>query len=187
MLRGMGLGGIAVERRIPTAPSGAPESSRPKLGGAPQRVEPLKYDGRSDVDPSSTSSPRSPSKSLLGSLGSGGGCSPTDRLLEKNSRRSKLTFQPTVSVQPIPMRTEYSSRVKSRIWSDRYEIQSNAVRNSMEFAAEGWDWRTVTEDDGMFVCTTSGELVHPVHCQHHYAAQLAVDDPSTVTSADTMF
>jgi len=82
-----------------------------------------------------------------------------------NIERRKICFDDSVSVVPIPMRTEYSDRVRSRLWSNRYEIHENASRNAIEFAAEGWDWRSVTEDEGMFVCTASGELIHPVHCQ----------------------
>lgn len=82
-----------------------------------------------------------------------------------NIERRKICFNDSVSVVPIPMRTEYSDRVRSRLWSNRYEIHENASRNAIEFAAEGWDWRSVTEDEGMFVCTASGELIHPVHCQ----------------------
>lgn len=82
-----------------------------------------------------------------------------------NMERRKICFDNSVSVVPIPMRSEYSERVRSRLWSNRYEIHENASRNAIEFAAEGWDWRSVTEDEGMFVCTASGELIHPVHCQ----------------------
>lgn len=78
----------------------------------------------------------------------------------------KIAFQENVSVVPIPTRYEYSDRIKSKIWSNRAELHANAERNAIEFAAEGWNWRNVTEDEGMYICSQSGELVHPIHLQH---------------------
>jgi hypothetical protein len=93
------------------------------------------------------------------------------RKAKKQSTR--IAFDDEVSVIPIPMRNEYSERVRSRIWSNRFELHENAQRNAVEFAAEGWNWRNVTEDEGMYICSVSGELVHPVHCQH-----LAAEEPT---------
>eukprot|EP00977_Amphora_coffeiformis_P024393 scaffold15695_cov160-Amphora_coffeaeformis.AAC.2 len=81
-------------------------------------------------------------------------------------KSTKIAFQDQVEVLPIPTRYEYSERIKSRIWSNRHELQENAERNALEFASEGWDWKNVKEDDHMFICSQSGELVHPVHLQH---------------------
>jgi hypothetical protein len=86
-------------------------------------------------------------------------------------KSTRIMFQDEVEVMQIPTRFEYSDRIKSRIWSNRHELQENAERNALEFAAEGWDWRTVTEDEGMYICSVSGELVHPIHLQHIVAAE----------------
>jgi hypothetical protein len=112
---------------------------------------------------------------------------------QSKTQKKRITFNDDVCVAQIPMRNEYSDRVRSRLWSNRFEIHENATRNAIEFQAEGWDWRSVVEDEGeflqvvlhfykscvvfyvfltfcswylgMFVCTSSGELIHPVHCQ----------------------
>jgi len=55
----------------------------------------------------------------------------------KNRRNRRLNFNETVEVVPIPMRTEYSNRVRTRLWSSAMEIHENAARNTVEFAAEG--------------------------------------------------
>uniref|UniRef100_A0A7S3Q7U4 Uncharacterized protein n=1 Tax=Chaetoceros debilis TaxID=122233 RepID=A0A7S3Q7U4_9STRA len=96
----------------------------------------------------------------------GGAVSVSASISEKSVKsQTRISFNDSVSVAHIPMRSEYSDRVRSRLWSNRYEIHENATRNAIEFQAENWDWRSVTEDEGMFVCTSSGELIHPVHCQ----------------------
>jgi len=51
--------------------------------------------------------------------------------------KKRISFDTTVKVLPIPMRDEYSNRVRSRLWSNAVEIHQNATRNSIEFAAEG--------------------------------------------------
>lgn len=76
-----------------------------------------------------------------------------------------VTFNETVSVVPIPMRSDYSHRVRERLWNDVDNILINAQRNAMEFAAEGWDWRTVVEDEYMYRDASTGELIHPVHME----------------------
>ena len=76
-------------------------------------------------------------------------------------KTTRIAFVDEVEVMPIPTRHEYSDRIKSRIWSNRYELQENAERNAVEFAAEGWKWDQVVEDEGMYICSASGELVHP--------------------------
>eukprot|EP00816_Leptocylindrus_hargravesii_P008187 CAMPEP_0196805018 /NCGR_PEP_ID=MMETSP1362-20130617/4748_1 /TAXON_ID=163516 /ORGANISM="Leptocylindrus danicus, Strain CCMP1856" /LENGTH=182 /DNA_ID=CAMNT_0042177673 /DNA_START=90 /DNA_END=638 /DNA_ORIENTATION=+ len=89
-----------------------------------------------------------------------------DRIKASNHDRPvSIGFNEEVTVLPIPMRDEYSERIRGRLWSNAEEIHENAARNSVEFASEGWDWRNVCEDDDMYVCSVSNELIHPVHYQ----------------------
>jgi len=148
IIRAMGLGGV-----IPPKPQTHDSTStvdnenvRAKIDFSKITQEPLKYRNKE-------------------AKGSNPSANLNLAFAEKKERKPKLTFNDDVSVAHIPMRTEYSDRVRSRLWSNRYEIHENATRNAIEFQAEGWDWRSVTEDEGMFVCTSSGELIHPVHCQ----------------------
>jgi hypothetical protein len=136
ILRGMGVGYTL----HPTPPDGS--AVRPPLDGVRPFREPLKKG--------------EPLVSIVAHRGD-----KTER-----SKKNRIAFQDAVEVIPIPTRYEYSDRIKSRIWSNRHELQENAERNALEFAAEGWNWRNVTEDEGMYICSVSGELVHPIHLQH---------------------
>ena len=76
-------------------------------------------------------------------------------------RRRRLLFSNNVNVVPIPMRSEYSNRIKERMYSGRVELSENAQRNVVEFEAEGWDATTVLDDENQFYkCPLTGELIH---------------------------
>jgi hypothetical protein len=145
IIRAMGLGGVIPPKPLSQTSStqnADNENIRPKINFSQLTHEPLKFK-EDTVGPSNA-----------------------DKVNEGGKKpRRKICFNDSVSVAHIPMRSEYSDRVRSRMWSNRYEIHDAATRNAIEFQAEGWDWRSVVEDEGMFVCTSSGELIHPVHCQ----------------------
>ena len=146
------------------------EQEKHQQGERRRRSDPPPTDLRKMLDQLSLSSTCSTSASSLPSA-----CedkAPPRSTSAKNNHKKKrsIRFAPSVSVVQIPMRSEYSSRIATRLWSSRTEIRDNANRNVVEFSAENWDWRNVVEDDGMFVCTVSGELVHPVHCQNFVPA-----------------
>jgi len=89
---------------------------------------------------SHATSENSLSSSPSSSVGSGSTC----------KKEPRISFNLDVIVVPIPMRDEYSNRVKDRLWTKPEDLYENAKRNALEFAAEGWDWRTAFEDENMY-------------------------------------
>lgn len=87
-----------------------------------------------------------------------------DQLLQLKPRK-KLTFHNQVLVCHIPKHTEYSQRIKSCLWTPAEEAACNFARNSIEFAAEGNDWRYALEDCDMYRDPTTQELIHPIHVE----------------------
>ena len=133
--------------KVGVAPS--PSVTSPKHLSLAKMQEPLKY---SKDDSSVSTTPK------------------TATTTTKPKRRG-ISFDESVSVVPIPMRTDYSKRMQERMYHDRKDLETMAARNSIEFAAEGWDWRTVTEEDGMYTCSVTGTKVHPIHIQRYQLAQ----------------
>jgi len=179
IIRAMGLGGVIPPKPLssqsPSLEALDNENIRPKINFSEITHEPLKYKDDDIVDSNSMEVDEENGQengttnivtvSASTSSNQNGTQNQTSTETKKKKNRRKICFNDSVKVAHIPMRSEYSDRVRSRIWSNRYEIHENATRNAIEFQAEGWDWRTTVEDEGMFVCTSSGELIHPVHCQ----------------------
>jgi hypothetical protein len=80
--------------------------------------------------------------------------------------KNRIHFYNKVQVVYIPSRDHYPESMKTSIWSNMAEIQRNARRNTIEFAAEGWDWRRACEDEAMYL-SPQGERIHPVHIRHY--------------------
>jgi hypothetical protein len=78
-------------------------------------------------------------------------------------KRKNCSFNEFVDVISIPNRNEYSKRIRAKLWSTAVELHLNASRNTIEFAADGWDWRAATEEDKMTKCPKTGETIHPIH------------------------
>lgn len=72
-----------------------------------------------------------------------------------------VRFRKAVTIHPIPCRTDYSERMRCALWTPTEVLQENVARNSLEFAAENWDWRQVVDDKDMVLC--AGKRIHPVH------------------------
>lgn len=90
-----------------------------------------------------------------------------DRITEKSMKRDlrAVCFDASVKVHPIPARSAYSNRMRSVMWVSSTEIQQNAARNSLEFAAEEWDVSKVVNDEDMILY--GGERIHPIHFVRH--------------------
>jgi hypothetical protein len=99
--------------------------------------------------------------SLSSSCSSKGDASSSSKSSGASAKR--CTFNEEVVVCPIPKREEYSKRIKERLWLSAEDMMLNTHRNSVEFAAEGWDWRNTPEDDEMYRCLATNELIHPIH------------------------
>lgn len=87
----------------------------------------------------------------------------TSTLSSASERHRSLTFDEEVSVVHIPRRDQYSSRIQQHLWNDPETLRANAMRNTIEYSADGWKWQDVREEEEHVVCSESGELIHPVH------------------------
>ena len=66
---------------------------------------------------------------------------------------------------------------------DTAELQDNAYRNQAEFAAEGWDYQKVLEDEDMYVDAETGELVHPFWIEQQQQEENSEEDSSSGLSS----
>jgi hypothetical protein len=82
---------------------------------------------------------------------------------KQKRKKGRVSLNKSVAVIPIPSRFDYTFMVRERLWSSSAQLCTNAARNSVEYASEGWNWRNVLEDDKMLLHKASGELIHPIH------------------------
>lgn len=101
-----------------------------------------------------------------------------DGLSLRLRRSSTISFDSTVSVVPIRKFDEYPMTLRRKLWGTSQETHENIIRNSIEFAADGWDWHTVTLDEDMYVSKFNGELVHPVHVKQLEARNIGLLVPN---------
>lgn len=92
----------------------------------------------------------------------------------KNKKR--VSVNKNVTVVSIPSRMEYPYETKQKLWSSSAELYANAARNTVEFASEGWNWRSVLEEEHMLVHQGNGEFIHPIHLQNVLASISQADN-----------
>ncbi len=97
---------------------------------------------------------------LQGSLGTLASRTSCNSLSQRTKSKRKVSLHNDVAVIPIPSHDEYLHR--ERLWCSASELYHNAARNTIEFAAEGFNWRNVADDDQM-IEAPSGERIHPIH------------------------
>ena len=80
-----------------------------------------------------------------------------------------VSFESSVVVHSITNQKYFSERVKKFIWMQPRELEEAAARNYMEFQAEGFDWRQVTEEQEFVIC--QNQLIHPAHVTRECSMQ----------------
>ena len=118
-----------------------------------------------------------------------------DSMNQSAKPRRKVSFNTAVKAATIPPHSSYSDRIRTRLWSSSEDIYANAIRNEIEYAYDGSDWRNVREE-GNFVRYPSdflqpsekvnpeepGQLVHPVH----FSGWVSSPHTSTMTSSSIL-
>mmetsp|Transcript_28188 Transcript_28188/g.39656 ORF Transcript_28188/g.39656 Transcript_28188/m.39656 type:complete len:306 (+) Transcript_28188:40-957(+) len=85
--------------------------------------------------------------------------------VKKQNHRRSVSFEKTVSVRTIPKRNAYSSRIQKDLWATPNEVHQSTNRNILEFSADRWDWKHVTEEEDMVYNYQTKEYIHPIHVQ----------------------
>ena len=75
----------------------------------------------------------------------------------KRRKRDRVHFNNKITIVPVPSHSSYSDRIRNRLWPSLQESHENIMRNSLEFASEGSNWRNVVEECNMV------DNIHPIH------------------------
>lgn len=95
---------------------------------------------------------------------------PARSQLAGGQQPKKVVFNDMVEVRYVPLHSEYSQRIRQKYWASAQELWDMATRNTIEFAAEGYDWRLAVEEQDLV--RLGSQLVHPVHLQNQQQQQL---------------
>ena len=71
-----------------------------------------------------------------------------------------VRFDCDAQVYEVPSHRDYPKDLKDLLWMDAQQWAKSVERNTLEFLADGWDWRKAAEEDSM-VQVAAGEFVHP--------------------------
>lgn len=142
------------------------ERSVRDLRNIPRYHEPLQYD-EDEERLREEQRQSSPSRLSVSPTGAADDICQLPSPMKSSSSKLKkqVSFHESVAVVPVPMKDEYSNRIRTKLWSDAVEICENVERNLVEFAAENYDWRCACMEDEMYVCGVTGDLIHPIHVE----------------------
>lgn len=84
-------------------------------------------------------------------------------VLKSSGKGGSVSFNPRVKVVPIPERRSYSARARNVLWNTAHTLRCNVERNIVEYSFDGWYWRDCLEETDMYICSNSGETIHPAH------------------------
>ena len=80
-----------------------------------------------------------------------------------SSKVKGVSFNESVRVLPIPPLSYYTLEQRRNMYTNRFEVRENKLRNKKEFAFDNYDWKNCTEECSMVICPMSGSLLHPAH------------------------
>lgn len=81
----------------------------------------------------------------------------------RSSARSSVSFSEDVKVQPVFTIDHFDDEIWDNTWTPRQIVKAGKRRAKVEFRYDGCDWRSATEEEGMFRDPRTGLLEHPVH------------------------
>jgi len=80
-----------------------------------------------------------------------------------SSKAKGVSFNESVRVLPIPPLSHYTLEQRRNMYTNRFEVRENKLRNKKEYAFDNYDWKNCTEENSMVICPMSGNLLHPAH------------------------
>ena len=80
-----------------------------------------------------------------------------------SSKVKGVSFNESVRVLPIPPLSHYTLEQRRNMYTNRFEVRENKLRNKKEYAFDNYDWKNCTEENSMVICPMSGNLLHPAH------------------------
>jgi len=96
--------------------------------------------------------------------------------------RRHVHFDTSATVITIPPHTVYSNRIRRTLWESPATMQTNIIRNTLEYTADGWDPEAVVEEEEHYYNPDTKEYIHPVHME--IATSMSLEEQMAVLPAN---